>query len=126
MPCNSGPYPDDDYTYRKRIEKLEAMLCALCRVVDIADALAHIDWKEAGITEKDFRDWWQEHQRRDIARREGELARERQAKLKRDALAKLTPDERKALGLDHPAQGKPVDPNYWLKMQALMQRAKIK
>lgn len=124
MPCNSGPYSDDDYTYRKRIEKLEAMLCALCRVVDIGDALKHIDWKQAGITEKEFRDWWQEHQRRDIARREGELARERQAKLKRDALAKLTPDEREALRISD-SQGS-QDPNYWLKMQALMQRAKIK
>jgi hypothetical protein len=46
--------------------------------------------------------WWRDHQVADEARRAGEQLAEQRAAVRRQALAKLTPIERHALGLSEP------------------------
>jgi hypothetical protein len=50
------------------------MLCALMRIGAISTtAFQEIDWEEAGITKKDFDEWWHNHQMRDQQRKGREL-----------------------------------------------------
>lgn len=57
--------------------------------------LDYLDYEAAGITREELEKWWDDHQALDKEHRE----RARQAQVKRVALAKLTPEERKVLGL---------------------------
>lgn len=83
----------------KQIKLLEAMLCAMITVVDEAKLSHKIDYKEGGFTNAQLQHWWAEHQRKDTQRREKE-AKVAQAKAeKARILSKLTPQERKKLGL---------------------------
>jgi len=112
MPCyDGGPsYPERPRTYNGLTsEQLEAALCAVLTMIE-ADAdssggyslaawLSAVDWKEAGVTRKQVTDWWKAHKAADRARREREERQERLEMLKTNALKKLTPAERAALGL---------------------------
>jgi hypothetical protein len=70
----------------------EAVLCGLlsnfASAGSIKTVLNSIDWNETGVTKAQALDWWTKHK-----------AQDDQRKLKQAALAKLTPAERKALGL---------------------------
>lgn len=101
MPCLSsqGMGSGEDYEARRKVEKLEAMLCALIRMTGLEAALEGADWQNAGVGGQELRAWWQEHQQKDAARKERErLAAEAEAR-REEALAKLTEEERVALGL---------------------------
>jgi hypothetical protein len=85
MPCNDGgvPYPPT----REEVlnDKVPVpMLCALLTVLkqdgQLEAYLNDIDWKEAGITEDEFLEWWTNHKRRDQQRKAREEER-RRAKL---------------------------------------------
>lgn len=108
MACTDGgvPYPPT------REELLDAkvptpMLCAIMRVLSLPERkslLTAIDWEEAGITRAEFEEWWATHKRRD---EELNTAAKRKA-LREQALAKLTPAERRALGWSK--EGKFISP----------------
>ena len=114
MPCRDY-YDDHPEQYfkdvtepalKKRISFAESALCAALTTIETIltkqgsgdfgyrDAYDAIDYKEAGITEKELREWHKNHKKLDKMHREDE-----QRKLKASALAKLTPEEKKALGL---------------------------
>lgn len=57
--------------------------------------LDHINYNEAGINRQELEQWWENHKKLDAKLRE----KERLKKIKETALAKLTKEERKALGL---------------------------
>ena len=57
--------------------------------------LNHINYAEAGITRKELEQWWKQHKKLDAKHREAE----RLKKLRASALAKLSEEERKALGV---------------------------
>lgn len=114
MPCRDdyGPSVNDtvvDNSTYNDLQTASAGLCALLSQFESDDPitlnyyLSNIDWKEAGITEKQFKSWWLKHKMLDAQRRERErLERERvatNALNRRSGLAKLTAAERKALGL---------------------------
>lgn len=122
MPCYDGGYPYDRQpqprTYHGlTAEQLEAALCGITTVLeaDLAAAgasghslsawLASVDWKEVGITRKQFMAWWKAHKASDQARREREERQERERQqaeaLRKSALKKLTPAEMIALGLNN-------------------------
>lgn len=44
--------------------------------------------------------WWRDHQEADFKRKQAEAKKQQAQKIKQKALAKLSPSERKALGLD--------------------------
>jgi hypothetical protein len=79
------------------------MLCTVLSTLENENELGHFaelfDYKEGGITREQLFKWWAEHkeedrQRREAARRARELQEKRKA-----ALAKLTTEERKLLGV---------------------------
>lgn len=102
MPCTDGgiPYPPT------REEKLNAMapamLCALVSTLDkeaLEGVLKKVNWAEAGITHAEFDEWWALHKRRDASRRAREKEYAERDKQRKDAIAKLTPAERRVLGI---------------------------
>ncbi len=85
----------------KKIAFLEAALCAVLTVVDNlatnVRVYEYIKFSEAGISEQELMDWWEEHKKKDAIRREKEAAKKQN--LKENALRKLSQEEREALGL---------------------------
>ncbi len=93
MPCSSsdGMTMNNDYEAHRRIDQLErrlvtppaissprdveAMLCAICRVLGNDGALpvvlSRVDWKQAGVTFDDFARWYVAHQVQDQAKEAG-------------------------------------------------------
>ena len=114
MPCRDF-YDDHPQQYfkdvtepalKKQISFAESALCAALGTIEkmlikqgsgdfgYRDVYEAIDYKEAGITEVDLRTWHKNHKKLDKKHRE-----EEKRKLKASALAKLTPEEREALGV---------------------------
>jgi len=98
MACVTG-CEDSVTSLRQEADRVTDMLCTVLDTLETAEEPVRIDDLPRAI-----QDWWEEHKQADIARqqekqrwqqerREAEEARER-------ALAKLTPEERRALGLD--------------------------
>lgn len=107
MPCL---YEETEYEKAERRKKyqakqdkifnenkfLEAALCAVLTAItgpmqfQIRELIVKIDWDEAGITSAQLETWWTDHQKKDAIRLEQE---------RNQALAKLTPAEKKLLGL---------------------------
>jgi hypothetical protein len=107
VPCNSCGRPSgDDYEARKKIERLEAMLCALIKVTGLDTSLDKVDWAEAGVDAQDLRKWWTDHQEKDRQRRDRERHEADRERLRAEALAKLSPEEKVALFTGLPARWK--------------------
>lgn len=99
MPCNDGGPADaslisyeEQHRTRKRLDAATAAACEACGRLD--------DLGYIGKLSKKTRKWYINHKQVD-AERKAEEARKRGIKATRKkALAKLTPEERKALGLN--------------------------
>lgn len=113
MPCNDGSWDDDVRVSRDDVREHRMLEAALCGVFTVLEAtgknlgggsnllstLNAVDWEEAGIKRKAVEMWWKAHKKKDAERRERErLALEKDAR-KKAALAKLTDEDLKALGL---------------------------
>lgn len=103
MPCFDGrerPGYDSGYADgRGELRRVEAMLCAALRVIDKHGLGKEIDYKEGGFGNADLQRWWANHQRQDALRLERERRIAREKAEKEAILRKLTPLERKKLGL---------------------------
>lgn len=105
MPCSSdyGPSIHTEYVEKEHDGKMAARLCAVLTTLEargwLHQTLDNIDYKEAGITRKSLQNWWNEHKQRDVERRLREQEEARRMRVKRNALAKLTDAEKKALGV---------------------------
>jgi hypothetical protein len=109
MPCHDGgvPYPKSEEELLD--DKAPAMLCAIWRTLGQNERmmiLKDVDWKRAGVTLGEFVQWWKIHEKADKLREAAELRqaqekarRQENMALKAKALAKLTAEERTALGL---------------------------
>lgn len=99
MPCTDGGVPYDTAPRHNT----EAMLCAIVRAAEklhlTEDLISRADWGEAGVSAISFKGWLEEHRRADESRRQRELEEARRNALKRAALEKLSPEERRLLGL---------------------------
>lgn len=111
MPCRDY-YDDHPEAYfrdvkepalKKQISFAESALCAVLDALERANsdsshplpsAMTWINFTEAGITEKELREWRKKHKELDKKHRA-----EEQERLKASARAKLTPEELKALGV---------------------------
>lgn len=104
MPClDCGPNYTVSTKEIDRMRNAEALLCAITSVLQkkgmLSTTLTSVNWKEAGISIMVFDEWWAEHLKKDVARRKRENEQaERQRKIDA-ARSKLTPEERKLLGL---------------------------
>lgn len=98
MPCTDGgvPYPPT----REEIiaAKMPAVLCGLVSKLGVDAVVDAVDWVEAGVTPAEFVEWWTVHERNDRMRRQREARQREQEALRAQALAKLSPAERAALG----------------------------
>lgn len=104
MPCRDW---EDDHSaisgLRSENNKLTQMLCTVMSTLESENELYHFaelfDYKEGGITREELFAWWKAHKEEDRVRREAERkAREIQEKRKA-ALAKLSKEEQKLLGV---------------------------
>jgi len=116
MPCrddrddssygNASSYGEREINRRfKEGELTKAVLCAVLTTLERDGVLPFnpnsfgIDWKEAGVTQKEAAAWWKKHKEKDAVRRLAEAAEAAKERVRVAALAKLTSDERKVLGL---------------------------
>lgn len=96
MPCSDSHYETREEVLQK---KMPAVLCAIVGILGPDEIVDKLDWQEAGVTPAEFREWWRLHQRRDQARRAAEEEYRRKQEARATAIAKLTPEERAALGI---------------------------
>lgn len=103
MPCNDGGYPGST-----RVEYVEhgnqtSRLCAVFTVLEhrglLQSVLDACDWKEAGVSKASTLDWWARHKEQDYQRRVHEKAEATRKAKKKEILAKLSPEEKKILGV---------------------------
>ena len=95
MPCrdDSSSY---DYSAQERADKMTRIACkVMTELVDEGRAEFLL------IRDDEIREWWSAHQEFDRQRRAEEYQRETEAALKKEALAKLSDQEKQALGLTH-------------------------
>lgn len=109
MPCRDWGDPDGSSHYLERAREAEAMLCLVVRTHLLqtggplgagmsAKHLAVLE-QQCGVSFAALSAWWKEHERAD-AERMREEERQRKKREKREAvLKKLTPEERRILGL---------------------------
>jgi hypothetical protein len=100
MPCydGSGPsYNDNSYEMQKMKERNDLLARVACRALTeledngIADMLL--------LRDDETRDFWVKHKEFDAKRKAAEAEKRRKARIKKEALAKLTPEEQEALGI---------------------------
>ena len=109
MPCRDDSWDNTGNAVRLtheqwlKIRIAEAALCAISRVLEDAGHLGKtldmIDWKEAGITKRQFRIWWAEHKQADEDRRAAATDAQVLEDKKTAANNKLTAEERALLGI---------------------------
>lgn len=96
MPCMSyDDRPDySDREWKTKTDKLARIACkAMTELVEQGKADFLI------LRDDEVREWWEQHQEADRKAREKEERKQQKAKLRRQALLKLTEEEKIALGL---------------------------
>ena len=103
MPCmDGGPSPREvARTAQREVKWFEALVCGIFTHMNgtISDLLDNLDYEEMGITRRDVEAWWAEHKRKDEERRRMEEAQRVVAERRASAMAKLTEEEKQALGI---------------------------
>ena len=98
MPCSDGG-PSREYVEMEN--GIRASWCAILAVLEKSDQLDSIlntcDWAEAGVTKAEVLGWWAHHKREDAQRLAWDEADRRKSELKKQALGKLSAEEREAL-----------------------------
>lgn len=81
-------YRSNNTPYRNAVQEMSRLLCSYCKNHDVRDYSLELQI------------WWRDHQLADARHKREEAARKKRAALRKQALAKLTDAERKALGVD--------------------------
>lgn len=71
MPCRDGGPTEGEIasTLRYQNRFLEAVLCG---ILSTSFDLDLVDWKEAGVSQKEVVKWWKRHRAQDVLRRKRE------------------------------------------------------
>jgi len=119
MPCRDyyDDHPSDYFrdvtepALKKQVSFAESALCQTLLALEYVDNLVEtsspklgdfydwINFEDAGIKKADLLIWHANHKVLDAKHRAEEMAKKEKARLKKSALAKLTQDEKLALGL---------------------------
>ena len=94
MPCQTDPWtPEELFRYQHGIssEELIRYTCEACRVLE--------EKKLIDSCSRPLRAWWITHKERDAAHQKELEARRKAEEQRQEALNKLTPHERKLLGI---------------------------
>jgi len=104
MPCQSyettWARDSDDYEIREIKREADRLARIACQAMQTLEDMGRADFLLLKDTE--VREWWTAHKEADRKAREAAEAKLRRDELKRAALAKLTPEERAALGIKTP------------------------
>ena len=97
MPCYTPEPTEEEDNERGYLSKrqFEALVCGITRKNGIEHLLS-LDLDEVGIPPETIKKWWIKHQKEDQIRE----ARCKAEKEKAEAIASLTLEQRKALGID--------------------------
>lgn len=101
MPCFDNQ-PHEPSREEVLARKMPAVLCAILRchtVNELRAMFARINWKDAGVTPEEVDEWWRLHNANDRERAAREREQRERDRVRAKALAKLTPAERRELGL---------------------------
>lgn len=98
MPCTYDGPPSYGPSYKKELDEVTELLCELCQHLEGTPSTRF------GNNFKRFstialREWWEKHKKMDAERLERERREAAEKKAKENALNKLTPEERKLLGI---------------------------
>jgi len=95
MPCtDGGPNYSDNPETTRRLNKVTRMLCSLCRRINKSGRDTLIT-QDAELTA-----WWSDHQEMDRKREAAQRAERAKRQERRAVLAKLSPKDKRILGLD--------------------------
>ena len=90
MPCRDyGPTPQEAERDLRFHQTMVRLACDRCRELEARGGTVP-DWAQ---------EWWQGHRRRDDERQQREAQAQREAEIRKRAVAKLTPEERAELGV---------------------------
>jgi hypothetical protein len=90
MPCSDGPTDQQIIQqYRRSLDELTALMCATMGDLDAQGLLPK--------TRGDAQEWFSRHKAKDIIRLQQEALNELRVRRKREALSRLTPEEKDAL-----------------------------
>lgn len=105
MPCRDE-FAEDLRRRERDVEGAltKAGLCAILTALGdksslFEETLSKVDWKEAGIKKRELLSWWEQHKEEDRARREREKRVKHEKKIRKEALSKLSDEEKKILGI---------------------------
>lgn len=104
MPCNDGGgNVRTEYIEIEHTGRMAARLCAVLTVLEkrglLDEVVGMIDFKGAGVGPRDLSTWWAKHKRIDEEKREREQTQAQRERDRKAAIAKLSPKDRKVLGL---------------------------
>lgn len=90
MPCSDGAPSREQLERENRDHQtMTRLACDRCREIEA----------RGGVVPEWAREWWQEHKRRDAERLRRDAQGRREAEIRKNAIAKLTPEERAELGV---------------------------
>ncbi len=93
MPCQAGPSYESERLARREREALTRVACRHMRMIDTGEI------ENDFLDDEDVMAWWAEHKARDASQARRLLERAEEERTRAAALAKLSPDERRVLGL---------------------------
>jgi hypothetical protein len=102
MPCRD--YESDTWDYSSENRKLKAQADKLARIACKAmSALEELEKEDFLLLKDDeVREWWQKHKEADRKEKARVAEKERRARVKAEALARLSDEEKELLGLASP------------------------
>ena len=102
MPCrdyasDSYSSPKDSWQFRERKERADMLARIACKAMTELAEQGRAEFLV--LRDDEVREWWHQHQEADRKAQEAKLEKQRLAKIKKDALKKLTDEEKKVLGI---------------------------
>lgn len=102
MPCrdyesDSYSSPTDSWQYREMKDRADMLARIACKAMTELVEQGRADFLV--LRDDEVRDWWEKHQEADRKAREKEERKKQVAKTRREALKKLSDEEKIALGL---------------------------
>ena len=104
MPCMSYDTNWANSSNDREVRKLKQECDRLARIA--CKAMTELVKSGYGdflvLKDDEVREWWEKHQEDDRKAREAQLEKERRAQVRKEALAKLSDDEKRVLGISVP------------------------
>ena len=102
MPCrdyasDSYSSPEDSWQFRELKERADMLARIACKAMTELAEQGRAEFLV--LRDDEVREWWHQQQEADRKAQEAKLEKQRLAKIKKNALKKLTNEEKKVLGI---------------------------